>query len=58
MEMRLQLHALAALPSGKKHLYLLNMRMVGSQSQSGCFGEEKSLLSLLGFKLWIIQPIA
>jgi hypothetical protein len=30
----------------------------GEQSQSGCFGEEINFLTLLGFKPYIIQPIA
>ena len=36
----------------------LNIRLGEPQSQSGHAGEKINLLSLLGFKLWIIQHIA
>jgi hypothetical protein len=41
-----QLHALAALPSGKKSQYSFSRWLGGPQSRSGCFGEEKNLLPL------------
>jgi hypothetical protein len=36
-------------------LYQLNRRLRGSQSQSGCFREQKNFLPLPGNKTWIIQ---
>jgi len=30
----------------------------GSWGQFGHFGEERNVLSLLGFKPWIVQPVA
>ena len=44
-------------PWGKSHHYLLYRKLGRSKRQSGYFGEEKNLLSLLGFKRWIVQPI-
>jgi hypothetical protein len=38
-------------------LYWLNRRLVGLQSQSGHFGEEKNLLPLLGFETRTMQAI-
>jgi hypothetical protein len=42
----------------KKTQYPLNRRLGGPQSQSGYFGGEKSLLLLLEFEPWAIQPVA
>jgi len=36
----------------------LNRRLGGIQSWSGCFGEEKDILFLLGIESPIVQPIA
>ena len=36
----------------------LNRRLDGPQSQSGCFEEEKSVLSLPGFDPQNVQPVA
>ena len=43
MEVSDELHALAVLPPGEKHLYPLTRKQGGRQSRSGRFGEEKSL---------------
>jgi hypothetical protein len=37
--------------------YSIETTLGGSQSWSGHFGEEKNILSLLGFELLIIQPV-
>jgi hypothetical protein len=50
MEVRGQLHALAALPPGKISRYPLDRRMVEPQSPSGLCGVEKILLSLPGIE--------
>jgi len=42
---------------GKSHHYLSYRKLGRSERQSGHFGEEKNLLSLLRFKRWIVQPI-
>jgi hypothetical protein len=47
MEVSGKPHALAA---GKEHRYLLNKRLDWSQSQSGCFAEEKTPFACLVFK--------
>jgi len=44
-------------PWWKSHHYLLYRKLGRSKRKSGRFGEEKNLLSLLGFKCWIVQPI-
>jgi len=41
-----QPHAMADLPPGKKFPVLINRRLRGPQSHSGCFREEKNLLPL------------
>jgi len=41
MEVSGQLHAIGALPSGKKPWYSLDRRVDGSQSRSGRGGEKK-----------------
>jgi hypothetical protein len=41
-----QPHVLADLPPGNKFPVLINRRLSGSQSKSGCFREEKNLLPL------------
>lgn len=43
MEVNGQLHASTPLPLGKEHHYPLNTWLGGPLSQSGCFGNEKSL---------------
>jgi hypothetical protein len=43
MEVSGQLHAPAALIPGKAPLYLLDRRLGGPQSRSGCCGEEENL---------------
>jgi hypothetical protein len=43
---------------GKSPQCLLDRRLGGPQSWSGCSGEEKDSQLLLGFKLLIIQPVA
>jgi len=42
----------------KRAQIILNRRLGGIQSWSGCFGEEKDLLILLGIEPSIVQPIA
>jgi hypothetical protein len=37
--------------------YPLKRRLGGSKSGSGCFGEEKNLLFLLGIKPRIVQQV-
>jgi len=59
MKVNGQLHAMAILLPGKKFLqYPLNSKLDGSQSQSGCFGEEKNILLLLASEPWLVQPVA
>jgi hypothetical protein len=53
MEMSGQLHVSAALPLEQSPQYPLDKRLGGPQSQSGFYGEEKALLSLLGIKPWL-----
>jgi len=53
MELSGQLHTLAALPHGKDSWYPLDRRLDGSQSRSGCSGEEKNSQPLLGFFILI-----
>jgi hypothetical protein len=45
-------------PQGKSPWYPLDRRLCGTQSWSGCGGEEKNFQSLPGLKPLIIQPIA
>jgi hypothetical protein len=40
---------------GKNPQYPLNRKLGGPQTWSGHFGEEKSLLPLLGIEPWIVQ---
>jgi len=42
MEVSGELHVTAALPPGKEPRYLLDRRVCGPQSCSGCGGEEKN----------------
>jgi len=58
MEMSGQAHILAALPQAKSPEYPLNRRLCGTQSWSGCFGQEINLLLLLELETWIIKTIA
>jgi hypothetical protein len=44
--------------SAKSLQYLSTSRVDGFHSQSGHFGEEKKLLTQLGFKVWIAQTVA
>ena len=48
------LHPSPFIPSKKSQL----QEAGGSQSRSGCIGQEKNFLSLLGFELQIIQLVA
>jgi len=41
----------------KEPQYPMNRKLSGPQSWSGCFGEEKNLLTLLVFEPWTIQLI-
>ena len=43
--------------SGKDPRYPLNRNLGGTQSQSGCFGEEKNHLSLAVIEPRIFQPV-
>jgi len=45
-------------PKGMRPQYPLNSKLDGSQSQSGCFGEEKNILLLLASEPWLVQPVA
>jgi len=51
MEVRGQLHALAALPLGTEPCYPLKKRQSAPQSQSRCFGEKKNFLPLTGTEI-------
>jgi hypothetical protein len=42
----------------KSRQYELDRRFGGHQSRCGRLGEEKNLLSLLGFEIRILQPVA
>jgi hypothetical protein len=53
-----QLHASAALHSGKSPRYPLDRRLGGPQSSSGCGGKEKNSQPLPGLEPPIIQPVA
>jgi hypothetical protein len=53
-----QLHAPAALPTGKSSWYPLDRRLGGPQSRSGRGGEEKNSQPLPGLEPPIIQPVA
>jgi len=44
--------------SVKSPQYLPTSRVDEFHSHSGHFGEEKNLLTHLGFKVWIAQPVA
>jgi hypothetical protein len=48
----------AALPSGKKNQYPLNMRLSGHQRWFGYFEEEQHLLLPTGFEPRIVQPVS
>jgi hypothetical protein len=41
-------------PQGKNSRYPVIMRLAGLQDWSGCFGEEKNLLFLLGIEEWFL----
>ena len=43
---------------GKKPLYPMSKGLGKLQSQSGCFGEERNLLSLPGIAAWFLAPLA
>lgn len=45
-------------PHGHSPQHLLNMKLSGSQSWSGCFGEEMNLWPLPGMKWFLGQPVA
>jgi hypothetical protein len=51
MEVCGELHALAALLLGREHRYTLCRNPDGPQIRTGCCGEDKHLLLLLGIKL-------
>ena len=51
MEVRGQLHVMAALPLGKKPCYPLIKRQSAPQSLSKCFGEKKNFLPLRGTEI-------
>jgi hypothetical protein len=44
-------------PLGKCTWYQLDRKLGGTQSQSGCGGEEKNSQPLPGLELLIIQPV-
>ena len=52
------LHVLATLPCGKETCYPLNSKPGEPHNQSGHFGEEENLLTLLRFEPQIIQSVA
>jgi hypothetical protein len=56
MEASGQLHTQAAVPRGKNPTYLL-MRLNGTHSLSGHFGQDQNVLSLLGIQVRTIQLI-
>jgi len=58
MEVPCQHHALAAYRCGKSHWHPLKRKWAETHSQSECFGEEINLLTLLRFKLKILQTVA
>jgi len=43
---------------GTEHLYPLNKRLGGPQSEAGLFGEQIYLLTLTGFKPQTVEPAA
>jgi hypothetical protein len=45
-------------PQGKSPQYPLNGMLMAPHSLCGSFGDEKNLLSLPGFELWIVKSIA
>jgi len=52
-------HAPATVPPAKKKpRHLLNRRLGGPQSWSGCCGKENCLLPLLGFEPHNLYPVA
>jgi hypothetical protein len=51
MELSVRLHTPAALPPGGQPRYPVYRRLGGPQSQCGRYGEEQSLLPLLGIEL-------
>jgi hypothetical protein len=58
MDVSGQLHAPAALLSGKEPLYPLDRRLGEPQNRSGGGGGEKNSQPLPGLELPIIQPVA
>jgi hypothetical protein len=50
MEVSGQLHGVVTLPLAKVPPVSIERKLGRPQSQSGCFGEEKNLLPLLGIK--------
>jgi hypothetical protein len=52
-----QLHAPAALPTGKAPRYSLNGMLGGCHSKSGGLGDEKDHLSLTQFEPQTAQPV-
>jgi hypothetical protein len=57
MEVTGQLHAPAALRSGKEPRYPSDWRLDGPQGLSGCSDEEKKSLSLPGIELPLVQLV-
>jgi hypothetical protein len=57
LEVRGQLHAPAALPSGKSPTYSLDRRLGGPQSPSGQRGEQK-ILDPTWSRTPVFQPVA
>jgi hypothetical protein len=58
MDISGQIHALTALPTGKRPWNPLNMKLVGHQSRCERFGKEEHFLLLPDYEPWIFQPIA
>jgi len=53
-----QIHAPAALISAKNHGIHYTGGWVGPRERLDHFGEDKSLLFMLGFESWTLQPVA
>jgi len=48
----------SSLTSRKQLQVSIEYGLFGSWGQFGHFGEERNVLSLLGFRTWIVQPVA
>ena len=57
MEVSGEIHATVALTPGKEPQYTLNGRINGTQRRHGRVGEEKNILSLLGFHPLVVHAM-